>query len=530
MTVMEKNPLVLVTVHHVSHLIKIVVTFLLLTFFCSSAEGFTPHKINTSTTTTTTTLSAITTTGTGEPSSSSTSGGSAYQVRNMDEKLENARQLYNKIILSSSSSSSSNQQQGQGPSLAATVISVAPGRVNLIGEHTDYTGGFVLPFAIDHSTVVYGRGTVKENNGHNDTGEEKQERKAILKFISDKSPDEIHELTITESSKPPEKTTWTTYVLGTVYQYLRDLPSSKQQIELIFSIVGDVPLGSGLSSSASLEVSVARFVEAVLGESAFSSETKIQSPTKIRALRCQRAENEWCHSPCGIMDQAVSSAAKNGSLLLIDCRSLTFTETKMAETSENGNDMPVLVIANSNVQHDIGGGEYPARVEQCKMATQALQEVNPAIQSLRDATLDDVEKARGYMDDISYKRSKHVITENERTLQAKEELERGDWKKVGALMNASHASMRDDYEVSCEEVDLLVDIAQSFPGVYGSRLTGGGFGGCTVTLVSKEQAPALIAHMQDEYQAKTGKYCPCFETVPSRGAHLLSVKDHKPFV
>ncbi|KAL3896595.1 MAG: hypothetical protein SGARI_007131 [Bacillariaceae sp.] len=195
-----------------------------------------------------------------------------------------------------------------------------------------------------------------------------------------------------------------------------------------------------------------------------------------------------------------------------------------------GTDRPLLVVADSNVQHDIAGGEYPVRVAQCKIATEALRKVNPNIQSLRDATHQDVEKAKEGMDEISYKRTVHVVSENERTLQAKEELEKGDWTRVGELMNESHASMRDDYEVSCEEVDVLVDIAQKFEGVFGSRLTGGGFGGCTVTLVSKDKADDLMEHMQQEYKAKTGKHCPCFVTAPSRGAHLLSVKNYKPFI
>ena len=421
----------------------------------------------------------------------------------MDEKIRNAKNLF----------------AAKFPDAEpATIIAVAPGRVNLIGEHTDYTGGFVLPFAIDYSTVVYGKGRIEEGISG--------DRTALVKFVSDKSPESAETFEISESSTPPDTTAWTTYVIGTIFQYLPDLPSHSK-LELTFSISGDVPLGSGLSSSASLEVSVARFVEAVLADLSFSSETSAKSPAKIRALRCQKAENEWCNSPCGIMDQAVSSAAKEGSLLLIDCRSLSFTETKMAE---NSNSIPVLVVANSNVQHDIAGGEYPVRVAQCKKATEALRQVNGEIQSLRDTSMDDVEKAKDLMDDISYKRAKHVVTENERTLQAKEELERGDWKRVGELMNASHTSMRDDYEVSCEEVDILVDIAQKFPGVYGSRLTGGGFGGCTVTLVSKEQSSNLVSHLQEEYKARTGKHCPCFETKPSRGAHLLSVKDYKPFV
>ncbi|KAL3936671.1 MAG: hypothetical protein SGARI_002455 [Bacillariaceae sp.] len=391
------------------------------------------------------------------------------------------------------------------PDQTATTIAIAPGRVNLIGEHTDYTGGFVLPFAIEYATVVVGTGKVSEDEGST-------ERSASLKFISDKDPEVVQSLDISESSTPPAETAWTTYVLGTVYQYLKDLPSAESHLDLTFTI----------------SVSVARFVEAILEESAFSAEStdKAVSPTKVRALRCQKAENEWCRSPCGIMDQAVSSAAKDGSLLLIDCRSLDFSETRMAADT----DQPVLVVANSNVQHDIAGGEYPVRVAQCKTATEALQKYKPDIQSLRDATHDDVEKAKDNMDEVIYRRVLHVVSENERTLQAKEELVKGDWARVGELMNESHTSMRDEYQVSCEEVDVLVDIAQKFPGVYGSRLTGGGFGGCTVTLVSKDKAQDLMDHLQQEYKTRTGKHCPCFVTRPSRGAHLVSIKDSKPFV
>jgi len=358
------------------------------------------------------------------------------------------------------------------------------------------------------------------------------------------SPDSLENMSVSESSTPPDVSTWTTYVIGTIFQYLPDLPRGAE-LCLEFCIDGDVPLGSGLSSSASLEVAVARFVEAVLGENAFSAEKHQQpegnnvdtssddifSPSKTRALRCQKAENEWCGSPCGVMDQAIISSAAGGSLLLIDCRRLDFTTTKMADESLSSTDaLPVFVVANSNVKHSIGGGEYPIRVAQCKNATEALQKVNPELKMLRDATLVDVDEAKEFMDEIIYKRAKHVITENERTIQAKEELERGDWKQVGELMNASHASMRDDYEVSCEEIDILVEIAQNFDGVYGSRMTGGGFGGCTVTLVSKDRAADLIAHMKMEYNARTGKDCFVFVTRPARGAHLLSVKDHNPLV
>jgi galactokinase len=400
-----------------------------------------------------------------------------------------------------------------GPETSPPVVAAAPGRVNLIGEHTDYTGGFVLPFAIDFSTVVYGYGTLA------DAPSENGGQTISLRFLSKKSPDKVEEFSVTPSSQPPTETSWTNYVIGTVFQYIPDLPATKN-LSMTFAISGNVPLGSGLSSSASLEVSVARFLEEILGDFAFSSADPSDPPAKTRALRCQKAENQFCFSPCGIMDQYVSSAAVAAALLLIDCNSLEYQLTKMAET-----DMPVLVVTNSNVQHDIAGGEYPVRVAQCKTATEALVKVNDRIHKLRDATVNDVEKAKDLMDVISYKRAKHVVTENSRTLDAKEALEKGNWVRVGELMNASHSSMRDDYEVSCDEIDVLVDLAQKYTGVYGSRLTGGGFGGCTVTLVKKNAAPGLIAHIKEAYKAKTGKDCFCFETLPSTGAHLVDIKD-----
>eukprot|EP00531_Pseudo-nitzschia_arenysensis_P003784 CAMPEP_0116144138 /NCGR_PEP_ID=MMETSP0329-20121206/15832_1 /TAXON_ID=697910 /ORGANISM="Pseudo-nitzschia arenysensis, Strain B593" /LENGTH=509 /DNA_ID=CAMNT_0003639521 /DNA_START=18 /DNA_END=1547 /DNA_ORIENTATION=- len=439
----------------------------------------------------------------------------------MESKIQTAKELFGKYF-DEKDSTETKFREDVLP--VTTAIAVAPGRVNLIGEHTDYTGGYVLPFAIDYSTVVYGKGTVKL--GASEDGA----RKAKIRFASALSPDSFESFEITESSTPPETPTWATYIVGTVFQYLQDLPEGSE-LGLDFCITGDVPLGSGLSSSASLEVAVGRFVEAVLGEHAFSAEAEGFSPAKSRALRCQKAENEWCQSPCGIMDQAISSAATAGCLVLIDCRTLDFTPTNMAKTSLSPEDpMPVLVVANSNIKHSIGGGEYPIRVAQCKAATKALQKVNPDIEMLRDATLEDVDSAKEFMNEVEYNRAKHVVTENDRTVRAREALEEGDWQEVGELMNGSHASMRDDYEVSCEEVDVLVEIAQEFPGVYGSRLTGGGFGGCTVTLVAEDRAEELMEHIKSEYKARTGIDCPCFVTRPARGAHLLSTKDHEPMV
>ena len=383
---------------------------------------------------------------------------------------------------------------------------VAPGRVNLIGEHTDYTGGFVLPLAIDYSTVVYGSGTIIEG-----------ETTSTIELISKLSPDKVETVSIDAETKPPAKYdgNWTWYVIGVVAQYLPDLPPGSA-LSLRLAIAGNVPLGGGLSSSASLEVATAQFIECILGEEhAFSSSADKLKP-KVRALRCQKAENDWCHSPCGIMDQYVSSAASNGALLLIDCTSYHYQKVHMKQPSS-----VVLVVTNSKVAHDIAGGEYPVRVAQCQTATAVLKKMHSDTITLRDATLEHLEAAKNQMDTVSYKRALHVVTENARTVAAKQVLEDGNWTELGNLMNGSHVSMRDDYEVSCDEIDILVELAQNFDGVYGSRLTGGGFGGCTVTLVEKDKVQALMEHLKKEYKAKTGKDCDCFETSPGPGARVL---------
>lgn len=225
----------------------------------------------------------------------------------------------------------------------------------------------------------------------------------------------------------------------------------------------------------------------------------------------------------GIMDQFVSSAGRRGNLLLIDCRSLDLR--KVSPACADGADMPVLVVANSNVKHDLGAGQYPIRVQQCREATEALSKVNPLVKSLRDASIDDIDAAAssGGLAGVLLKRAHHVVSENARTVEAADAWIRCDWGLVGKLMNESHTSMKDDYEVSCEEIDVLVRLAQNFDGVYGSRLTGGGFGGCTVTLVRKDVAQGLIDYLNQEYEGKTGAKCDSFVTSPGDGAIAISV-------
>jgi len=397
----------------------------------------------------------------------------------------------------------------------------APGRVNLIGEHTDYTGGYVLPLAIGYNTIGYGRGAIVKKAGS---------ESLKCRIVSANNPVvEFHVSPSLEASTGSNK--WVNYVQGVVLQYLPDL---KEDETFIFdlAIVGDVPLGSGLSSSASLEVATAVFLERILDSQGVAYSSAKDAPLSEkqrkmeRAVRCKLAENIFCGVPCGIMDQFVSSAGSFGKLLLLDCRSLDYREVSMGGETASSSDTPVLVITNSNVKHDLGDGEYPIRVQQCKEATDILTKMNPSIQSLRDATMKDVEAAAQLagLDGLLLQRARHVVSENERTVKTADALEKGDWKTVGKLMNASHTSMRDDYEVSCEEIDVLVDLAQTFGDeVYGSRLTGGGFGGCTVTLVKKDSAQELIEYLKKQYEAKIGTKCVCFETTPAGGARPIDM-------
>jgi galactokinase len=265
-----------------------------------------------------------------------------------------------------------------------------------------------------------------------------------------------------------------------------------------------VPLGSGLSSSASLEVCTATLVEAVTGRTIVPVE---------KALLCQKAEHDFAGVPCGIMDQFISVMGQQNNLLLLDCRS---RETQLVPM----NDPAVsLLIANTNVKHELANGEYAQRRAQCEAAAQAL-----GVASLRDATPDVLENAKGKMDDIVFRRARHVIGEIERTVHAAEAVRASNWPAVGQLMYASHESLRDDYEVSCKELDAIVEIAEGMGikgGVFGCRMTGGGFGGCAVALVKTELIESISAKIGADYKKKTGIEATIFTTRPAAGATVV---------
>lgn len=456
-------------------------------------------------------------------------------------------------------------------------ICAAPGRVNLIGEHVDYQDGFVLPLCLDptvHATICYGTGFLHTSKSSgaattvrvrlvsdhvfpkkhfSDDGEEEEEDGAEDVMIEERR---LSVNTIVEPSAKDNdsssSSSWVNYVVGVIVQYLPDIPATGCVLDLAMAYVSTVPVAAGLSSSAALEVVTATFLECFLHDGmAYSSvhssisnnnnsttsdpNVETNSNAVTRALRCQTAENKWAHSPCGIMDQMVVSCGIANHLLLLDCRSLQLTHVPMKQHDKVDDEThPVFLITNSKVTHDISNeNEYGARRKECSDAVAALQSVPLYhVEALRDATLADVELGRekGKLDDVLYKRAHHVVSENTRTRECCAALRLGLWDKVGKLMNASHASLRDDFAVSCREVDILVATAQEQPGVYGSRITGGGFGGCTVTLVQVSCVDAVTEAIVAAYKEQTGLDCECFVTKqPGAGAKVLAIDmDCKP--
>ncbi len=363
-------------------------------------------------------------------------------------------------------------------------IVAAPGRVNLIGEHTDYNDGFVLPMAIERCTVIAA--------GPN------EERRITLQSTNAKSE------VVIDLSKPIERgePAWSNYVRGVVAGFQRQDATFGGFDALIDSTV---PLGGGLSSSAALEVATATLLEAITG--------RALDPVE-KALLCQRAEHEFAGVPCGIMDQFTSVLAKEDHLLLLDCRSRTTELVPMRDPS-----VAVLII-NTNVRHELANGEYARRRAQCEAAAKAL-----CVPSLRDATLDGLQVARGSMEPVVARRARHVITEIKRTQEAAGAIRAGDWRATGELMYASHASLREDFEVSCPELDLVVELAQAIGesgGVFGCRMTGGGFGGCAVSLVRAEFISQITRQLAVAYQKKTGLEPTIFSSRPAGGASVLS--------
>jgi len=366
---------------------------------------------------------------------------------------------------------------------APDVIVAAPGRVNLIGEHIDYCDGFVLPMAIDRYTVVAAKKTGADAPG-------------TAEFYSIDMDDTLT-VPLDKIAKG-ERGFWGNYVTGV----LAGMTEQGSEIPPLQAVTrSNVPIGGGLSSSASLEVAVGTMVEAI-------TETSIDPVAK--GLVCQKAEHDFVGVPCGIMDQFASVLCQKDHVLLLDCQDQSFQQIPFTNP-----DIAVLII-NSEVKHELSGGEYAQRRSSCEKAIRVLE-----ADSFRNVTMEQVNARRDSMDPVVFKRAKHVVGEIARTTDAAEALKKDDWDKVGQLMYASHNSLRDDFEVSCQELDILVDLASKTEGVIGSRMTGGGFGGCTVTLVAGDKADAATESICKQYEQMTGIKPTAFVTRPSQGAHRI---------
>ncbi|MDR3723685.1 MAG: galactokinase [Terracidiphilus sp.] len=360
---------------------------------------------------------------------------------------------------------------------------VAPGRVNLIGEHTDYAEGFVMPVAINFATLA---AISPSNDGK------------ITIYSENYSEEKVFDAAAT----PVRANHWSDYPLGVV-SILKGEGHTIPGFNL--SIWGDVPLGSGLSSSAALEVATLLAITSLIG---------VTYPGPVLAKLGQRVENEFVGANCGIMDQFISANGKANHALLLDCRDLSY---KLAPIPAN----VALVIANTMVKHSIIGGDYKTRRAESEAACAIIDSHRGPVPFLRDATLEDLEKWGNEMEPKSYLRAKHVISEDLRTVAACDALLKGDVKEVGRLMAEAHRSYSKDFEGSCVEADAMVDMAQDLPGLIGARLTGGGFGGCTVNLVEQSQAAAFAEALASRYEAKTGIKPEIHICFASDGAHRI---------
>jgi len=366
---------------------------------------------------------------------------------------------------------------------AAPSVFVAPGRVNLIGEHTDYAEGFVMPVAINFATLA---AISPRNDGK------------IVIYSENYGEEKIFDAAAT----PVRSSHWSDYPLGVV-SILQGEGHTIPGFSL--SLWGDVPLGSGLSSSAALEVVTLLAVTSLIG---------VTYPGPVLAKLGQRVENEFVGANCGIMDQFISANGKANHALLLDCRDLSY---KLAPIPDN----VALVIANTMVKHSIVGGDYRTRRAESEAACAIIDSHRGPVPFLRDATLEDLEKWGSEMTPKSYLRAKHVISEDLRTVAACDALLKGDMKEVGRLMAEAHRSYSKDFEGSCVEADAMVDLAQDLPGLIGARLTGGGFGGCTVNLVEKTQAGAFAEALAARYANQTGIKPEIHICFASDGAHRL---------
>lgn len=360
----------------------------------------------------------------------------------------------------------------------------SPGRVNLIGEHVDYNDGYVLPIAMTQALwVVVAPRTDNTIAAHSTAFNQ------TVTFPADQPGS-------------PGEPFWANYVRGVAAMLAQRAVRLKGASLLIHS---EVPVGGGVSSSAALETGVARALLAVAGESI--------DPVPL-ALLCRQAEHEYAHSPCGIMDQFICGLGEADHALLLDCKTRQYEQIPFVL------DDAVLVIMNTQVKHEIGSSEYPVRQRQCLEGLTVLQQTHPDLRSLRDVTPMMLKEAQPVMKPLAFDRCWHVVTEIERTMKAAEALRAADLVEFGKLMIGSHQSLSQKYEVSCPELDAIVEIARSVDGVHGARMTGGGFGGCAIALVQQTAENALRSAIVDRYNGRFKRPALVYTTKAEDGASV----------
>jgi galactokinase len=367
----------------------------------------------------------------------------------------------------------------------------APGRVNLIGEHTDYNDGFVMPMAIEKEITML--------------AQLRPDRK--VKFYS-LDYDQMVEYNL-DSLEYDEENIWANYIMGVIDE-IQKLGSSLQGFNLMFT--GNIPQGSGLSSSAALEVVTAMTVVDL---------HKIKIDGIEMALLAQRAENNFVGVQCGIMDQYISRLGQKGHALLIDCRTNDYQLVPFKDENYQ------IVICNSRVERGLVDSKYNERRSECEQAVEFFAEKEASeITALRDLDLETVEKYKDELAENVYKRAHHVVSENARVIESQKALEADELKKFGDLMYASHKSLSEDYEVSCEELDILVSLAAE-AGVEGARMTGAGFGGCTVNLVKKDRTEQFIKIIKEKYKKETDIDAEVYISNPAAGARKIYVEPQR---
>ncbi|HEY9181160.1 MAG TPA: galactokinase [Candidatus Baltobacteraceae bacterium] len=359
----------------------------------------------------------------------------------------------------------------------------APGRVNVIGEHTDYNDGFVLPCAIGYDTRVFASA--------------RADRMVTVRSRFDEPA--VFDLDRVPAQRCGD---WSDYVRGILIELARARVALRGAD---LQAAGTVPLGAGLSSSASFEVSLALAMLALAG-------TQMQ-PVELARL-AQRAEIEHAGTRCGIMDQFTAIAATAGHVLFLDTRTLDFEPIAVPARA-------ALIVCNTMVRHELASSRYNERRSECEHATRILASSRPDVRALRDVNMEQLRQARPNLPAPLFERARHVVSENARVVEAAAALRAGDLNRMGALMYASHESLRSDYAVSCPELDAMVRIAKEYDGTIGARMTGGGFGGCTVNLVHADRADGFPSHMATNYHIETGIMPEIYDGTPSAGACIV---------